>query len=91
MKTLLESQLTDDKISLKGKYLVIELIEDHIQKDCNTVPRGTRGIITTFTKHGNVFLFPHSILNEEIISFSDGDIRIIQDRSKYKALGRICL
>lgn len=88
MKKVTEQKLVD--VSLKGKYLVVELLADHHQKNCSTVPAGTRGVITATRDGEAVFVFPHTILNSSIKSFSDGDVRIIPSLS-WKAIGRIDL
>lgn len=95
---LLISHLTDEAIAVgginKGKFLAVELLQEHTQQGCTPVPAGTRGIITgkgavKQNAHERVFLFPHSVLNEDKV-FSDGDIRILVE-SEYKPLGRITI
>lgn len=75
-------------VGMKGKYLVVELTEDHHQDGCLTVPAGTRGVIKASSPPVLFFVFPHTVLNEKIKAFSDGDVRII-DTKKWKAVGRI--
>lgn len=82
------AHLTNDKLSKKGKYLVVELIEDHEQNGCEIVPAGTRGIIVAsyMKEKEHAFLFPHDVLPNDLKVWSDGHIRIIKN---YKPLGRI--
>lgn len=90
---ILATHLTDDAISAKGKFAVVELLDEHHQRECTPVPKGTRGILTggNMASGGYVFLFPHSVLREPVKSFRDGDIRILKDATKYKIIGRIDL
>lgn len=85
---LLEAHLIDANIGMKGKYAVAELLFEHAQARCSPVPAGTRGIITATTLRGDIFLFPHTVLNERIKSFRDGELRIVP-KTGYRIIGRI--
>lgn len=93
---LLAKHLTDEAIQQNGKYLVVELTADHVQPNCTPVPAGTRGIIVgrglvQVNAGQMVFLFPHSVLNEPVKSFTDGDLRVLPPlkEAAVKVLGRI--
>lgn len=83
-------ELLKDPLLNKGTFLVVELLHDHNQLELQTVPKGTRGIITgtKLGDGGHVFVFPHSVLKEKVKAFSDGDVRVIQ-KQDFIPLGRI--
>ena len=72
-----------------GIKLVVELIQDHVQDGCTTVPKGTLGIIDGIKPSGEcIFKFPHKVLPNDKKAWIDGHIRVIT-KDEYKALGRI--
>lgn len=90
-KRLKPSHLTDDKLKPNGKYLVIELTEDHHQNACTPVPKGTR-CITTWGVSGILIRFPHEVLPNDLKVWSDCHLRVLKhDQKYYKPIGRINL
>lgn len=87
MPKVLEQHLLDDSLSKQGQYAVGELVLDHAQLDLAIVPKGTRGLLTAMRNFEVVFLFPHSVLPNELRAFSDGHVRVVP-LSRIRIIGR---
>lgn len=87
MPKVLTQHLLDDQLSARGKYAVGELLLDHSQLDLTVVPKGTRGLLTAMRNFEVVFLFPHSVLPNDLRAFSDGHVRVVP-LSRIRILGR---
>ncbi len=72
----------------KGKYLAARTKELHQQQGCADLPAGTPGMITGRSPKGCIFVFPHSVLPDEMKVFSDGHVRIIP-WSRLEPYGRV--
>jgi hypothetical protein len=87
---LAPTQLTDDKITPKGKYLLAELIVDHHQNDLPVIPAGTRFLAESGQPGSRSsigsFCFEASI--DEPRVWIEGHIRIVPFTS-YRVLGRV--
>jgi hypothetical protein len=76
------------QVGTVGKFAVGELLENHEQPGCTTIPAGTRFRVSA-TKDGNaVALIPHDVLPHDLKVWSDGYIRIIP-QTRYKIVGRM--
>lgn len=70
-----------------GNRAVGELLIDHEQPECVTVPAGSRFVVEACALGKAVALFPHDALDEPRV-FSTGHVRIVPQAS-YHVVGRI--
>lgn len=70
----------------KGVDLFGEILADHHQAGCITVPAGTRVVISRRKGDEATVVFPHDVLNARKL-WSDGDLRVVK-WNNLKIIGR---
>ena len=70
-----------------GNRAVGELLIDHEQPQCVTVPAGSRFVVQATALGNCIALFPHDTWDEPPV-FGDGHVRIVP-QSSYHVVGRI--
>ena len=82
-------QLAAVDYNSSGKYLVVQLLVDHVQPHCMDIPKGSRGIIVA-NRPGEVLVrFPLEVLDGKDNVWTDGIIRVLKDKNNYNPIGRV--
>lgn len=93
-KLLLKSDMDDLRFTAKGRYLVVELVEDlpgNAALGMHPFKKGERALVMKLDlkMRKYLLLFPQDDKSLDAKSLPQGILRVIEGTEHYKALGRI--